>query len=209
LDGLDADERDICLFLLALRDQLVSEKEISRRAGGKQKFRDNPKWALHALRRLAGRGITEVDANGHYCLRLRDKERPGKKPEPEEWSCRGKKILLVDANADGGEAVTLALQDAGGEVLTARDPSDALVQQYGIKLDLIILDSDLRGGGYLELMKLLKQRQPGVSVILCTGLAQEDDTVGAMLRLGAQYLRKGSLRELWQAVGKALDQVQQ
>jgi CheY-like chemotaxis protein len=211
LDGLDADERDICLYLSSWGKQLVSEMDISRRAGAKGRFQEDPKWAVQALCRLAEKGIIESDSQGHYRLRTtRDKETPEKQGEPVEWSCRGKRILFVDDDADWREFVALILQDAGGAVLTARDATDALVQLEGGQVNLIILDLDLNGENGLELLKFLKVNHPDVPVILYSGLSHDDDTVRAMLRLGAhRYVRKGPLGELRQAVRMALQQVQQ
>jgi len=179
LDGLDAEERDICVFLSACRDQLASAMEIARRAGGKSRFREDPKWAGRVLLRLSEKGKIESDANGHYRLQaLRDKETH---KEQEPWSCRGKKILFVNGDADMREVVAGVLQDAGGEISTAMDASDALVQMYDTKLDLIILALNLNGEGGLELVKFLKRNQHDVPVILHPGLSHEDDAILAML----------------------------
>jgi CheY-like chemotaxis protein len=133
--------------------------------------------------RLADEGAIEWDANSHYVPQsLLEKETPkDEQHEREAWSCRGKKILFVDDDEDLCEAVAQVLQDAGGEVSTAMDASDALIQLYDTKLDLIILALDLSGEDGLKLMKTLKRSQPGVPVILYTGLNHEDDAILAML----------------------------
>lgn len=182
LDGLDADEREICVFLAAGRDQMASAMEIARRAGGKKRFQDEPKWAIRVLLRLAEKGKVESNANGHYRLRsVRNEETSQAPPKPEAWSCRGKKILYVDDDADSREAVALFLQDAGAEVSTAQDASDALVQLYETKLDLILLALDTTSTGGPELLRLLKRSQPEVPVILHAGLKHENDAILALL----------------------------
>jgi len=65
---MDADERDICMYLKTWPGQFVSAREICRRAGGKWRFREDAQWALPVLLRLAEKGTIEEDTNGHYRL---------------------------------------------------------------------------------------------------------------------------------------------
>ena len=86
---MDADERDICLYLKGLPGQFVSYAEISRRAGGKRRFRQEPEWATPILGRLVEKGIVESDSTGHYRLKVRLKDR-----KPAKWvSPQIRKIL--------------------------------------------------------------------------------------------------------------------
>ncbi|MDE3065977.1 MAG: hypothetical protein KGJ60_00355 [Verrucomicrobiota bacterium] len=73
---MDSDEREILSFLKSWGSNFVAAREISRRAGGKRRFHDDPEWAKPALLRLAARGILEMDAMGHF--RLIPKFRRGK-----------------------------------------------------------------------------------------------------------------------------------
>jgi hypothetical protein len=76
LQAMDADERDICLFLKGFPGEFVSFKDISRRAGGKRRYRNEPEWAVPILSKLVERGLIESDATGHYRLKTRtDKEK--------------------------------------------------------------------------------------------------------------------------------------
>ncbi len=70
---MDADERDICLYLKGFLHQFVSFREISKRAGGKRRYRQEPEWATPVLSRLVERGIIESDSTGHYRLKIRPK----------------------------------------------------------------------------------------------------------------------------------------
>jgi hypothetical protein len=55
-------------------------------------------------------------------------------------------------------------------------------------------------------MQLLKFCHPGVPVIVYTGLDEQDESVQRMLKQGArQYLRKGKLGDLCDAVRKAVN----
>jgi hypothetical protein len=77
---MEADELSICNFLKSFPRQFVSAREISRRAGGKKRFQENPYWAKQTLMRLAEKGILESDNAGHYRLRP-----PEKKKEKRRW----------------------------------------------------------------------------------------------------------------------------
>jgi hypothetical protein len=81
---MDADEREICLYLKGFPGQFVSYAEISRRAGGKRRFRHEPEWASPVLSRLVEKGIIESDSTGHYRLKTRPKrERPARWVSPQ------------------------------------------------------------------------------------------------------------------------------
>ena len=65
---MDADEREIYLYLKPWTDQHIPPREICRRAGGKHKYRENPNWAIPALNRMVERGILETH-HGHYRIK--------------------------------------------------------------------------------------------------------------------------------------------
>ena len=69
LADMDADERDICIYLKGFRGQFVSLAQITRRAGGKKRYRDDPYWAAPVLSRLVEKKIVEADSTGHYRLK--------------------------------------------------------------------------------------------------------------------------------------------
>jgi len=116
-----------------------------------------------------------------------------------------KKILYVDDDKDWRDVVTGTLHDAGHEVLTAKDATEAMVLTEGVKLGLTILDLDLAGEDGLILMKFFKRNQPDVPIILYTGLSHDDNAILAMLKQGAhQYVRKGPLGDLRKAVQAAI-----
>jgi len=113
----------------------------------------------------------------------------------------GKKILFVDDENDWREVAEMYLKDSGYEVLTARDATEALSRTEGVDLGLIILDLNLAGENGLILMKFLKRNHPDVPIILYTGQEHDAAAISHMLKQGArQYVRKGTLGELLQAV---------
>lgn len=63
---MDADEREIYYYVKSWGRDFVSAREISRRAGGKHKYRQTPAWAQPAIARMVERGILESDNASHY-----------------------------------------------------------------------------------------------------------------------------------------------
>lgn len=81
---MDADERDISLYLKGFPGLFVSFAEISRRAAGKRRYRKEPEWAVNVLTRMVEKGIIESDATRHYRLKMRPKkERPARWVSPQ------------------------------------------------------------------------------------------------------------------------------
>ncbi len=109
----------------------------------------------------------------------------------------GNRILLVDDEPAWIRTVGIFLRLSGFQVVTAGNSAQAMLQANGGDLGAIILDVNLSGEDAAELMGSLKARQPGVPVILYTGLEQEEDRVQRMMEQGAEhYLHKGNLRDL-------------
>ncbi len=77
---MDADERDVCLYLRSFPGQFVSFKDISRRAGGKRRYREEPEWASPVLAKLVEKALIESDSTGHYRLKLRSQD-----PKANRW----------------------------------------------------------------------------------------------------------------------------
>jgi hypothetical protein len=71
---MDADERDISLYLKGFPGQFVSFTDVSRRAGGKHRYRQEPEWAAPVLSRMIEKGIIESDSTRHYRLKIRPKK---------------------------------------------------------------------------------------------------------------------------------------
>ena len=119
------------------------------------------------------------------------------------------RILFVDDDADWRLIVKGCLEDAGFEVIIAKDATQAMVETGGFKLDLIILDLDLGGENGFVLMKFLKLNYPDVPFVLYTGLLHAEVAAQTMTCEGDQpYLRKGAMQELLEGVRDALSQEQ-
>ncbi len=63
---MDGDERQIFQFLKSRGEEYVNAVEVARRAGGKQRFHDDPDWAKPLLVRMTERGILQCDSLGRY-----------------------------------------------------------------------------------------------------------------------------------------------
>ena len=119
-----------------------------------------------------------------------------------------KKILFVDDEGDWRFIPSLYLKDAGYDVLTAKNGTDALFQSQDVQLSLIILDIHLAGENGVTLMRLFKRNHPHVPIILYTGHEHDEASVAEMLKEGAyQYLRKGTMGDLLKAVQGALGEL--
>ncbi|MDB6122528.1 MAG: two component, sigma54 specific, transcriptional regulator, Fis family [Pedosphaera sp.] len=116
-----------------------------------------------------------------------------------------KRILFVDDEGDWRFMASTYLKEAGYEILTAKDGTDALMLSHGVKLSLIILDVNLAGENGVVLMGLFKRNHPGVPIILYTGMDHDAAAIDGMIKQGAhQYLRKGTMEELLKAVQSAV-----
>lgn len=103
---MDADERDICIYLKSWPKQFISGREINRRAGGKRRYRENPNWAAPALTRLVEKGIVESDSTGHYRLPRMKEDR-----KPRKWVSPQIKTILERSGKDFGQTIELEDED--------------------------------------------------------------------------------------------------
>src|SRR3954469_23374255 len=93
---MDADEKEIADFLKSWPGQFVATREICKRAGGKWRFREDDKWALPILHRMAEKGIVESDSTGHFRLAPEKKDSDKKK----RWASPEIKKILQESGKD-------------------------------------------------------------------------------------------------------------
>lgn len=109
------------------------------------------------------------------------------------------KILVVDDEPDVVDLVAFNLKEAGFEVITATDGTEALRKARASLPQLIVLDLMLPGVDGLEVCKILRRdaTTAGIPIIMLTAKAAEIDRIIG-LELGADdYLTKPfSPREL-------------
>ena len=115
-------------------------------------------------------------------------------------------ILVIDDEEAVLDVVRRFLEIAGHEVVCASSGPEALEHLgSGLPCDLMILDLMMPREDAVTLFQRLRQRRPGVPVLLCTGLPQAEPAP-ELLRLGAAGLIRKPFRmnEMWYAVKQAL-----
>ena len=80
------------------------------------------------------------------------------------------RILLVDDEVAVGQLLTVYFQKCGLDLTTATTIDQAKVVLDQGKFHLTILDLDLGGADGLELLSYIKERFPGMPVVIFTGL---------------------------------------
>jgi DNA-binding response OmpR family regulator len=87
----------------------------------------------------------------------------------DSGSSDGKRILLVDDDAEIVESLRLALESNGYQVLVARDGNQGLALTEREDPDLVILDMMMpKRSGFLVLEKIRRTRQAPLRVIMIT-----------------------------------------
>ncbi len=119
-----------------------------------------------------------------------------------------KKILIVDDERDIVKALTIRLNRAGYEVVTAFDGAQGIFMAHKEKPDLILLDIRMPAGNGFSVAEKLKESTDtaGLPVIFLTGSPEKNSEEKAMA-LGARFYVKKPYdpEELLDAIGRALE----
>jgi hypothetical protein len=102
-------------YLKPLGKQFASAKEICRRAGGKQKYAEDPYWAKRLLKTMEKRGVLESNASGHF--RIKSDEDPKKSVPISPHIAR----ILAQSGRNFSEAIVLEV-DEDYEKLAKKKP---------------------------------------------------------------------------------------
>jgi DNA-binding NtrC family response regulator len=103
-----------------------------------------------------------------------------------------RKYLVVDDNVDFAENVAEILTDAGAEVSVASEGRSALEQLRRTRFDGVVTDMKMPGLSGAELLRQLREFDPGVPVVLLSAWAQ-DAQVDEARRMGLlAFLSKAS-----------------
>ena len=95
------------------------------------------------------------------------------------------RILLVDDEQQVREIMSRVLESCGYEVMAAEDGRDALSKfDHGVGIDLVILDMMMPGMGGRECLARLREKSPGVRVLITTGYTS-DGSAQELLHEGA------------------------
>jgi hypothetical protein len=79
---LNSDELEVLDYLKGHKGKFVPVMEICRRAGGRNKFHDNPNWARTLMSRLIDAKFVEANERGHY--RIVEQNKPKSLPRMNE-----------------------------------------------------------------------------------------------------------------------------
>ena len=119
-----------------------------------------------------------------------------------------KRILIVDDERDIVKALTIRLQRAGYEVVTAFDGAQGIFVAHKENPDLIILDIRMPAGNGFSVAEKLKESTDTVAipVIFLTG-SPEENSEGKAMALGARFYVKKPYdpEELLDAIRRALE----
>ena len=125
--------------------------------------------------------------------------------QPE--SAPGRSILVIDDEEAVLDVVRRFLEIAGHQVTVAASGHEALEWlSDGGPVDLVILDLMMPREDVAATFQRLRQRRPGVPVLLCTGLADASPAPELLLQSAVGLIRKPfRMNELWYAVRQALE----
>jgi DNA-binding NtrC family response regulator len=100
------------------------------------------------------------------------------------------RILIVDDDVSIRASLSEALAEAGLEVSTAESGEQALSLLTAQAPDLVLSDVRMGGISGIELLRLLRERKPGVDVVLMTAYDDMATVVDAMREGAVEFLVK-------------------
>lgn len=119
------------------------------------------------------------------------------------------KILLIDDEETGREALTLLLKAAGHAVKSAGSGNEAFQILTRDTFDIVITDLFLPDASGIDILKKVKEDAPLTEVILITGHASAETAVKAMKEGAFDYITKPlNFDELKIIIGKAVEKRQ-
>lgn len=119
------------------------------------------------------------------------------------------KILLIDDEETGREALTLLLKAAGHAVKSAGSGGEAFQTLTRDTFDIVITDLFLPDASGIDILKKVKEDAPLTEVILITGHASAETAVKAMKEGAFDYITKPlNFDELKIIIGKAVEKRQ-
>ena len=121
---------------------------------------------------------------------------PGRNPQAAAMRASGR-ILFVEDDELVREAVVRGLEEAGFEVLVAANGERALaMMEAGLDIDVVFSDIVMPGKlSGIDLAGILRERRPGLPVVLATGYTDQRATVPGVQVLAKPY-EIGQLVEL-------------
>jgi DNA-binding NtrC family response regulator len=115
------------------------------------------------------------------------------------------RILIAEDDPTSARFLSLALAHLGHEVRHAKDGAEALLALEEFPADLILTDLQMPCMGGIELLGRVRERWPGLPVIVITVVEEVETIVSAVQRGAINYLLKPcSAERIGDAVAKAL-----
>ncbi|WP_320006230.1 response regulator [Maridesulfovibrio sp.] len=106
------------------------------------------------------------------------------------------RILLIDDEKGFSSVLAKRLTRRGVEVITAEDGADGLFKLDMEFFQVVILDMKMPGMNGLQVLKTIKNRHPGVEVILLTGNADMESALAAMNAGAFDFILKPANTEI-------------
>jgi len=103
---------------------------------------------------------------------------------------KGAKILVVDDEAVVRDSMSDWLIDAGYEVVTAENGSQALDVIERERVGIVLADLVMPGMDGIELMKRAKELTPNIAVIIMTAYGSIPTAIAAMKEGAYDYIEK-------------------
>lgn len=112
------------------------------------------------------------------------------------------RILFVDDEEHWRSRASASLTEAGFDVVTASDGSQAMNEAGAAPMSLMVVDEDLAGESGVMLARFLRYNHPGVPTILYTSTEPDTEKTQKLMSQAAdQCLPKSSIEELIVNVG--------
>lgn len=114
------------------------------------------------------------------------------------------RVLLVEDNASFREGLALLIGTTPGMgVRACANAEEALVQMAKEPWDVVVMDIDLPGMNGIQCTRTIKDRWPGVQVLMCT-VFEDDEKIFQALKAGATgyVVKQAPLGELLEAIGQ-------
>ncbi|HEY5761779.1 MAG TPA: sigma-54 dependent transcriptional regulator [Rhodocyclaceae bacterium] len=116
-------------------------------------------------------------------------------------------ILIVEDEAILAKNIRIFFERAGYDARVAQSAEDALMELDDFRPDLVLLDFQLPGINGLEMLELLREREPQLPVVMLTGQGTVELAVRAMRSGAVDFLSKPvALQHLRVVVDRLLDE---
>lgn len=99
-------------------------------------------------------------------------------------------VLVVDDEPVLAELVSMALRYEGWDIATAGDGAAAIALARDNPPDVVVLDVMLPDMSGLDVLRLLRERQPGLPLLLLTAKDSVEDRIAGLTAGGDDYVTK-------------------